>query len=251
MLVAKKLRRDHGFAGYIHLKTIPEASPWLIEQAGLWADRLSINLELPTSSKASSGSRRKRTSDDHRRHGPNARAHRGGTRGEAAGSRPRARARRSSSALMPPRMRRCWRQAPTSISVTSCRASTTPPSAPSITQVRCCPPSARRSPASTGSTRQTGCFGTTASRWTKSLPAAKPACSIWTSIRSSPGRSKIAPASRCASTPVPREMLLRVPGLGKRAVDKIVTARRHTKLRARRRAAPDPGLQSRRAVPHR
>ena len=47
MLVAKKLRREHGFAGYIHLKTIPEASPWLIEQAGLWADRLSINLELP------------------------------------------------------------------------------------------------------------------------------------------------------------------------------------------------------------
>jgi putative DNA modification/repair radical SAM protein len=47
MLVAKKLRRDHGFAGYIHLKTIPEASPWLIEQAGLWADRMSINLELP------------------------------------------------------------------------------------------------------------------------------------------------------------------------------------------------------------
>jgi putative DNA modification/repair radical SAM protein len=48
MLVARKLRRDNGFMGYIHLKTIPEASPWLIEQAGLWADRLSINLELPT-----------------------------------------------------------------------------------------------------------------------------------------------------------------------------------------------------------
>jgi putative DNA modification/repair radical SAM protein len=48
MLVAKKLRREEGFAGYIHLKSIPEASPWLIEQAGLWADRLSINLELPT-----------------------------------------------------------------------------------------------------------------------------------------------------------------------------------------------------------
>jgi putative DNA modification/repair radical SAM protein len=46
--VARALRRDHGFRGYIHLKTIPEASPWLIEQAGLWADRLSINLELPT-----------------------------------------------------------------------------------------------------------------------------------------------------------------------------------------------------------
>ncbi len=48
MLVAKKLRREQGFAGYIHLKTIPEASPWLIEQAGRWADRLSINVELPT-----------------------------------------------------------------------------------------------------------------------------------------------------------------------------------------------------------
>lgn len=48
MLVARKLRRDHGFAGYIHLKTIPEANPWLIEQAGMFADRMSINLELPT-----------------------------------------------------------------------------------------------------------------------------------------------------------------------------------------------------------
>ncbi len=48
MLVARTLRQTHGFAGYIHLKTIPEASPWLIEQAGLWADRMSINLELPS-----------------------------------------------------------------------------------------------------------------------------------------------------------------------------------------------------------
>lgn len=46
MRVAKSLRQEHGFAGYIHLKTIPEASPWLIEQAGLFADRMSINLEL-------------------------------------------------------------------------------------------------------------------------------------------------------------------------------------------------------------
>ena len=46
MRVAKSLR-DRGFAGYIHLKSIPEASPWLIEQAGLYADRMSINLELP------------------------------------------------------------------------------------------------------------------------------------------------------------------------------------------------------------
>lgn len=48
VLVARTLRQERGFRGYIHLKTIPEASPWLIEQAGLWADRLSVNLELPT-----------------------------------------------------------------------------------------------------------------------------------------------------------------------------------------------------------
>jgi putative DNA modification/repair radical SAM protein len=47
-LVAKTLREAHGFAGYIHLKTIPEADPLLIGQAGLYADRMSINLELPT-----------------------------------------------------------------------------------------------------------------------------------------------------------------------------------------------------------
>lgn len=47
-LVAKTLRLEHGFKGYIHLKTIPEASPELIAEAGLWADRLSINIELPT-----------------------------------------------------------------------------------------------------------------------------------------------------------------------------------------------------------
>src|SRR5690242_629169 len=46
--VAKTLRCEHRFAGYIHLKTIPEASPELIAEAGQWADRLSINIELPT-----------------------------------------------------------------------------------------------------------------------------------------------------------------------------------------------------------
>jgi putative DNA modification/repair radical SAM protein len=45
--VARGLRRDHEFGGYIHLKTIPNASPELIREAGRWADRLSINVELP------------------------------------------------------------------------------------------------------------------------------------------------------------------------------------------------------------
>jgi len=46
--VARSLREDHRFAGYIHLKTIPEASPELLAAAGRYADRLSINVELPT-----------------------------------------------------------------------------------------------------------------------------------------------------------------------------------------------------------
>jgi putative DNA modification/repair radical SAM protein len=46
--VARRLRQDHGFRGYIHLKTIPEASPELLAAAGRHADRLSINIELPT-----------------------------------------------------------------------------------------------------------------------------------------------------------------------------------------------------------
>lgn len=45
--IARVLRQDHGFRGYIHLKTIPDASPDLIREAGLYADRLSINVELP------------------------------------------------------------------------------------------------------------------------------------------------------------------------------------------------------------
>ena len=45
--IARMLRQDHGFKGYIHLKTIPEASEELIHEAGLYADRLSINVELP------------------------------------------------------------------------------------------------------------------------------------------------------------------------------------------------------------
>lgn len=46
--VARELRTVHGFGGYIHLKSIPDAAPELIEQAGLYADRLSLNIELPT-----------------------------------------------------------------------------------------------------------------------------------------------------------------------------------------------------------
>lgn len=46
--VARRLRLDEKYGGYIHLKTIPECSQELIEKACLYADRLSINVELPT-----------------------------------------------------------------------------------------------------------------------------------------------------------------------------------------------------------
>ena len=46
--VARKLRIEQKFGGYIHLKTIPDADPDLLKEAGRWADRLSINVELPS-----------------------------------------------------------------------------------------------------------------------------------------------------------------------------------------------------------
>ncbi len=46
--VARVLREEYDFRGYIHLKTIPDASPDLLARAGRYADRLSINIELPT-----------------------------------------------------------------------------------------------------------------------------------------------------------------------------------------------------------
>ncbi|HXI07713.1 MAG: putative DNA modification/repair radical SAM protein [Bradyrhizobium sp.] len=46
--VARTLRKEHHFRGYIHLKTIPEADDALIAEAGKYADRLSINIEMPS-----------------------------------------------------------------------------------------------------------------------------------------------------------------------------------------------------------
>lgn len=46
--VAKTLRKDHGFNGYIHLKTIPGCSDDLMREAALYADRVSVNIEMPS-----------------------------------------------------------------------------------------------------------------------------------------------------------------------------------------------------------
>lgn len=45
--VAKELRLKHRYNGYIHLKSIPGASRELVNEAGLYADRLSVNIEIP------------------------------------------------------------------------------------------------------------------------------------------------------------------------------------------------------------
>ncbi len=52
--IARSLREEHDFRGYIHLKTIPDADPDLLDAAGRYADRLSINIEMPTESGLSS-----------------------------------------------------------------------------------------------------------------------------------------------------------------------------------------------------
>jgi len=46
--IAKKLRNEHDYNGYIHLKAIPGASEELLYEAGLYSDRLSVNIEMPS-----------------------------------------------------------------------------------------------------------------------------------------------------------------------------------------------------------
>lgn len=48
LLIIKRLRKEYLFNGYIHIKTIPGASDALVQEAGLYADRLSVNIEVPT-----------------------------------------------------------------------------------------------------------------------------------------------------------------------------------------------------------
>ena len=48
IVTARLLRQEHKFGGYIHLKVVAGASQELVERAGLWADRISVNIEMPT-----------------------------------------------------------------------------------------------------------------------------------------------------------------------------------------------------------
>ena len=93
--VARRLREEHRFAGYIHLKTIPEASPELLASAGRHADRLSINVELPTEAGLTTLAPEKTVHSIRGAMGELRLAHRGSAGGNA---RPRPRWRRPSPA---------------------------------------------------------------------------------------------------------------------------------------------------------
>ena len=87
--VAKTLRQVHRFRGYIHLKTIPEASPWLIEQAGLVGRPAVDQSRIADAESRWRNSRRKRAARRiRRRDGADARADRRGARGKAPRFRP-------------------------------------------------------------------------------------------------------------------------------------------------------------------
>ena len=85
----RRCAREHGFRGYIHLKTIPEASPWLIEQAGLLGRPA---LDQPRAADRGRACERLAPEKDgasiERAMAPDARAHRRGARRSAAASRP-------------------------------------------------------------------------------------------------------------------------------------------------------------------
>ena len=78
--VARTLREKHHFRGYIHLKTIPEADDALITEAGRYADRLSINIEVPGGNKTGQAGAGKRRPRHPPHHGPAAAEARRGAR---------------------------------------------------------------------------------------------------------------------------------------------------------------------------
>ena len=84
--VARVLREEHDFRGYIHLKTIPEASADLLARAGRYADRLSINIELPTAAVAGRAGAREGRRGDPPLDGAPAHPHRRREGGGAAGA---------------------------------------------------------------------------------------------------------------------------------------------------------------------
>jgi putative DNA modification/repair radical SAM protein len=230
MLVAKKLRRDHGFAGYIHLKTIPEANPWLIEQAGLWADRLSINLELPTQQSlarlapekhapAITGAMRQmheriaQAKEERRRFSPSGQSTQIIVGADATTD--QALLATSASLYRNYALRRVYYSAFSPI-----------PEASSILPVK--PPPLQRENRLYQADWLLRHYGFTADEVASSGENGMLDLEIDPKLAWALKNRERFPVDVNTAD---REMLLRVPGLGKRAVDKIIAARRHTRLR--------------------
>ena len=188
--VARTLREEHDFRGYIHLKTIPEADPLLVEAAGRYADRLSCNIELPREQGLARSPRRRARSRDPPDHGARPASGWRPARGEkrpqsfapagqstqmivgADGADDREVLTRSAELYGAYRLRRVYYSAFSPIPDASAAL----------------PLAARRCGARTGSTRPTGSCASTASRSRRSWPAVPAACSSSSSTPSSPGR---------------------------------------------------------------
>ncbi|MGC4031319.1 MAG: putative DNA modification/repair radical SAM protein [Tepidisphaeraceae bacterium] len=171
--VAKTLRDREKYNGYIHLKAIPGASQELIDQAGLYADRLSANIELPTQSDLDRFAPEKKVADVEN------------TMAVAAGRIAEYQAEKTKSPRAPrfapggqstqlivgtaPAPTRRFSPRPRTFTArTSSAASITRPSARSPTATPGCPSPPPRSSANTASTRPTGSCGSTASGRTNS-----------------------------------------------------------------------------------
>ena len=69
------LREEHGFRGYIHAKAVPGTSPELVQQLGHLADRMSVNMELPSQRSLALARPREGQAADHRPHAADPRQH--------------------------------------------------------------------------------------------------------------------------------------------------------------------------------
>ena|GEM_PF-6538037 len=171
--VAKLLREQHQFGGYIHLKTVPGADALLLREAGRYADRLSANLELVTRPiwRGSRRKKRARTSMARCTRSRRRSCRRKKTEGRAAHASPRmaacsgvgrtrlrrpVRARRSSWARRRPAIARSSVLRARRTARTSCGAYITRRSARSRTPIRACRCGRHRWSASTACTKRIG-----------------------------------------------------------------------------------------------
>ncbi len=171
--VAKRLRQDQHFGGYIHLKTIPGADQKLIDEAGLWADRLSVNIELPTEADLARLAPEKKkpeivtTMNEIRGRIDDSKAER--ARGFRA---PRyAPAGQSTQMIVGATAttdQEILRTSSQLYTASVCAEFTIRPTVPFHTPTRACPAKRRRWCASIGCIKPTGCCATTTSKWTRS-----------------------------------------------------------------------------------